>query len=199
MADNDLAFGRIVEALSHSKFWPEMAIFGIEDDPQAGWDHVSGYRTTAYVASPYARRGVTVSTNYNTTSVLRTIEQILGMKPMNQFDASATPMFDCFTNEPNLAPFVAVPVSVPLDQMNPSPQAVRDPLLREHAEISATLNFAEVDRCPEDTLNRILWHAQKGSAAPYPTWAISAQGEEDEEEEEALRRSLESNGSPREK
>ncbi len=199
MADNDLAFGRIAEALSHSKFWPEMAIFGIEDDPQAGWDHVSGYRTTAYVASPYARRSVTVSTNYNTTSVLRTIEQILGMKPMNQFDASATPMFDCFTNEPNLAPFVAVPVSVPLDQMNPSPQAVRDPLLREHAEISATLNFAEVDRCPEDTLNRILWHAQKGSAAPYPTWAISAQGEEDEEEEEALRRSLESNGSPREK
>ena len=187
MADNDLAFGRIVEALSHSRFWPEMAIFGIEDDPQAGWDHVSGYRTTAYVASPFARRGVAVSTNYNTTSVLRTIEQILGMKPMNQFDASATPMLDCFVDEPNLAPFKTVPVTVPLDQMNAAPQAIRDPLLREHAKLSAGLNFAEVDRCPEDTLNRILWHAQKGSAVPYPSWAISPDAEEEEEAEEAGR------------
>lgn len=189
MADNDLAFGRIVEALSHSRFWPEMAIFGIEDDPQAGWDHVSGYRTTAYVASPYAKRGATVSTNYNTTSVLRTIEQILGMQPMNQFDASATPMFDCFVDEPNLAPFKSVPVATPLDQMNASPQAIRDPLLREHAEVSAGLNFAEVDRCPEDTLNRILWHAQKGSAAPYPSWATSPDAEEEEEEGEELEES----------
>ncbi|MFN7576702.1 MAG: bifunctional YncE family protein/alkaline phosphatase family protein [Planctomycetota bacterium] len=183
IADNDLAFGRIVEAFSNSKFWPEMAIFGIEDDPQAGWDHVSGYRTTAYVASPYAKRGATVSTNYNTTSVLRTIEQILGMKPMNQFDASATPMFDCFVDEPNLTPFKSVPVAVPLDQMNAAPQAIHDPLLREHAEISAGLNFSEVDRCPEDVLNRILWHAQKGSSVPYPAWATSPDAEEEEEEE----------------
>ena len=89
MADNDLAFGRIVEGLSHSPFWKEMAIFAIEDDPQDGWDHVSGYRTTAYVVSPYAKRGAVVSTQYNTTSLLRTIEQILGLPPMNQFDASA--------------------------------------------------------------------------------------------------------------
>ena len=105
------------------------------------------------------------------------------MKPMNQFDASATPMFDCFTDQADLKPFDAVPVTIPLDQMNALPQAIRDPLLREQAEISASLNFAEVDRCPEDTLNRILWHAQKGPAVPYPSWAISPDAEEEEEEE----------------
>ena len=75
VADNDLAFGRIVEASSHSPFWPHMAVFAIEDDPQAGWDHVSGYRTIAFCVSPYAKRGAVVSTQYNTTSILRTIEQ----------------------------------------------------------------------------------------------------------------------------
>ena len=174
LADNDLAFGRIVEALSHTQFWPKMAIFGIEDDPQAGWDHISGYRTTAYVVSPFARRGEVVSTRYNTTSVLRTIEQILGMPPMNQFDASADPMFDCFTNTPNLKPFQAVPNNVPLDQMNPDPAAINDPILREDALVSAKLNFAEVDRAPEDVLNRILWRAMKGSSQPYPSWAAGS-------------------------
>jgi hypothetical protein len=85
VADNDLAFGRIVEALSHSPFWKQMAILGIEDDPQAGWDHVSGYRTTAYVVSPYAKRGAVVSTQYNTTSLLRTIGQIVCFKVFNHF------------------------------------------------------------------------------------------------------------------
>ena len=183
MADNDLALGRIVEAFSHSKFWPEMAIFAIEDDPQAGWDHVSGYRTTAYVASPFVKRGATISTHYNTTSILRTIEQILGLSPMNLFDASATPMFDCFTDEANLMPYDAVEVSVPLDQMNPTPQSIRQPLLRSLAEVSATLNFSEVDRCPEDTLNRILWHAQKGADSPYPSWAITPGADDDDDEE----------------
>jgi DNA-binding beta-propeller fold protein YncE len=183
MADNDLALGRIVEAFSHSEFWPEMAIFAIEDDPQAGWDHVSGYRTTAYVASPFAKRGAKVSTHYNTTSMLRTIEQILGLSPMNLFDASATPMFDCFTDEADVRPYDAVEVSVPLDQMNPTPQSIREPLLRNLAEISATLNFSEVDRCPEDTLNRILWHAQKGANSPYPLWAVTPGADDDDDEE----------------
>jgi DNA-binding beta-propeller fold protein YncE len=183
VADNDLAFGRIVAALSQSKFWPKMAIFGIEDDPQGGWDHVSGYRTTCYVASPFARRGATVSTQYNTTSVLRTIEQILGIPPMNVFDASATPMFDCFTETPDLTPFVALPSNVPLDQMNPAPVSIADPVLRADAEVSATLNFREVDRAPEDVLNRILWRAMRGSSAPYPEWAITAGVGEDEDAE----------------
>ena len=180
VADNDLAFGRIVEALSHSKFWPEMAIFAIEDDPQGGWDHVSGYRTTAYCISPYTKRGVTIGTQYNTTSILRTMEQILGLPPMNQFDASATPMFDCFVDQLNLTPFDAVPNLVPLDQMNPSPAAILDNILREDALVSATLNFREVDKAPEDILNRIIWRSIKGSQVPYPEWAISVI-EEDEE------------------
>ncbi|MHB9077770.1 MAG: alkaline phosphatase family protein [Pirellulaceae bacterium] len=171
MADNDLAYGRLVEGLSHSKFWPHMAILTIEDDPQAGWDHVSGYRTVAFCLSPYAQRRKVVSTQYNTTSLLRTIEQILGLPPMNQFDASATPMFDCFVDEPDLTPYDAVPVNVPLDQMNPDPAAIHDPLLRTDAVVSASINFREVDRAPEDVLNRILWRAARGSGEPYPEWA----------------------------
>ena len=165
--------------LSHCKFWPEMAIFAIEDDPQAGWDHVSGYRTTAYCISPYTKRGAVVSTQYNTTSIIRTIEQILGLPPMNQFDASATPMFDCFLEEPDFTPFAAVPNTVPLDQMNPAPATLSDPVLRRDAIVSAKLNFREVDKAPEDTLNRILWRAMKGSSVPYPEWATMPDTDED--------------------
>jgi YVTN family beta-propeller protein len=181
VADNDLAFGRIVEALSKSRFWPKMAIFAIEDDPQDGWDHVSGYRTTVYVAGPHVKRGATVSTRYNTTSILRTIAQILGMPPLNQFDASATPMTDCFTDVADPTPFVARPATVPLDQMNADPKAILDPVLKAGALASAAMNFREVDKAPEDALNRVLWHAMKGSAAPYPAWATGGGDDEDDE------------------
>lgn len=174
VADNDLAFGQIVEALSHSSFWKSMAIFGIEDDPQAGWDHVSGYRTTAYVISPWAKRKQVVSSQYNTTSLLRTMEQILGLPPMNQFDATALPMFDCFAETPDFTPFACVPNQVPLDEMNPDPKAIKDARLRQDAYASARLNLRQPDACPEDLFNRILWRAMKGSAAAYPTWAITA-------------------------
>lgn len=180
VADNDLALGRIVEALSHSRFWKKMAIFAIEDDPQAGWDHVSGYRTTAYCASPYVKRQAVVSTQYNTTSMIRTIEQILGLPPMNQFDASATPMFDCFTDTTDVAPFDSVANLVPLDQMNPNPEAIRDEALREDALVSATLNFREIDKAPEDVLNRILWRAQRGATVAYPEWAIGLAEDDDD-------------------
>jgi hypothetical protein len=180
IADNDLAFGRIVEGLSRSRFWPRMAIFSIEDDPQAGWDHVSGFRTTAYIASPFCRRGAVVSTPYNTTSILRTIEQILGIPPMNQFDAAAEPLADCFTDTPDLTPYAALPVDVPLDQMNPDPKAINDPLLKAGALASAAMNFTEIDKAPEDALNRILWHAMKGPTAAYPEWAVRQEEEEDE-------------------
>ncbi|MEY2598290.1 MAG: hypothetical protein RLZZ142_549, partial [Verrucomicrobiota bacterium] len=182
VADNDLAFGRIVEAISHSRFWPETLILAIEDDPQAGWDHVSGYRTTAYCVSAYTKRGAVVSTQYNTTSVLRTIEQVLGMPPMNQFDASATPMRDCFQETPDLTPFKAVANRVPLDEMNPPAKAHRDRILRRNAEVSAKLNFEEVDRAPEAVLNRILWQAMVGTARPYPEWAITRDADDDEAE-----------------
>jgi len=184
VADNDLAFGRIVEALSKSRFWPKMAIFAIEDDPQDGWDHVSGYRTTVYLAGPHVKRGAVVHTRYNTTSILRTIGQILGLAPLNQFDASATPMTDCFTDVADPTPFTARPAAVPLDRMNPNPQSLLDPVLKAGALASAAMNFREVDRAPEDALNRVLWHAAKGSAAPYPAWATSGgDGDEDEDDE----------------
>jgi YVTN family beta-propeller protein len=172
VADNDLAFGQIVEAISHSRFWKETCIFAIEDDPQDGWDHVSGYRTTAFVISPYTKRHAVVKTQYNQPGMLRTIELILGLPPMNRMDAAATPMFDCFNGAPDFTPFNAVPNNIPLDQLNPKPQAIADPVQRRYAQLSAKLPLERVDQCPEELLNRILWHAQKGSSAPFPKWAV---------------------------
>jgi len=171
VADNDLALGQMIEALSHSRFWPETCVFSIEDDPQAGWDHVSGYRTTAYLASPYTRRHQVVSTQYNQTSLLRTMELILGLPPMNQMDATATPLYDCFTNTADLTPFDSLKSNIPLDQMNPDPKKVANALLRREAYASARLPLNKPDQCPEDQLNRILWHAMKGPSTPYPEWA----------------------------
>ncbi|MCX6926013.1 MAG: bifunctional YncE family protein/alkaline phosphatase family protein [Verrucomicrobia bacterium] len=179
LADNDLALGQIVEAVSHSRFWPETAIFGIEDDPQFGWDHVSGYRTTCYVVSAYTKRGQTISTHYNHTSLVRTMELILGLPPMNYLDATATPMSDCFTEQANLTPFTSVPNQVPLDQLNPDPKQVAHPQLRQDALASNRLPLDEVDRCPEDGLNRILWRAMKGPSTPYPEWAVKAAPDND--------------------
>jgi len=181
VADNDLAFGQILEALSHSRFWKDMAVFGIEDDPQAGWDHVSGYRTTMYLAGPYVRRHAVVGTQYNTTSIIRTMEQILGMHPMNQFDASALPMTDCFTDVADLTSFSAVANEVPLDQMNPARHAIADPTLRRDAQLSDRMDFRHPDRAPEDSLNRILWHSMKGVREPYPEWAITVTGASDDD------------------
>jgi YVTN family beta-propeller protein len=183
VADNDLAFGQIVEAISHSRFWKESCIFAIEDDPQAGWDHVSGYRTTAYVVSPYARRRAVVSVNYNQTGMLRTMELMLGLPPMNQMDATATPMTACFTDQPDFTPFNSVTNNIPLDQMNPDPKVLRDPLQRKHALASARLPLAKPDQCPEDLLNRILWHAQKGSQTAYPKWAITPHAGKDDDDD----------------
>ncbi|MEI6197174.1 MAG: alkaline phosphatase family protein, partial [Verrucomicrobiota bacterium] len=171
VADNDLAVGQIVEAVSHSKFWTNTCIFAIEDDPQNGWDHVSGYRTTAYVISPFTRRGAVVGTQYNTTSLLRTMELMLGLPPMNQMDATATPMFDCFTNTPDYTAYDAVTNNVPLDEMNPAPKKISDAQQRQDAYVSARLPLAKPDQCPEDVLNRILWRATMG-AKPYPEWAV---------------------------
>lgn len=181
VADNDLAMGMVVEALSHSKFWKDTVLFAIEDDPQSGADHVSGYRTTCYVASAYTRRGEVVSTQYNQTSIIRTMELILGLPPMNLFDATATPMSDCFAAVANLKPFVAVPNQVPLDQLNPEPKKVADEQLRKDALASAALPLDEPDRCPEDLLNRILWRAMKGTSVPYPEWAITTGLEDDDD------------------
>jgi YVTN family beta-propeller protein len=178
VADNDLAVGRIVEALSRSRFWPETCIFVVEDDPQAGFDHIDGHRTVALVASPYTRgRGVD-STNYNQTSMVRTVEQILGLPPMNQLDAAATPMASCFGDRPNLAPYVPARNVIPLDQMNPGLADIKDARQRHWAEVSIGLPLDDIDEAPEDVFNRILWHARKGRDDTYPAWAAASVGEE---------------------
>ncbi len=171
VADNDLAFGQVVEAVSHSKFWKDTCIIGIEDDPQNGWDHVSGYRTSAYVISAYTKRHAVISTQYNQTSLLRTMELMLGLPPMNQFDATATPMFDCFTNTPDFTAFDAVTNNVPLDELNSAPKKISSSQLRKDAYVSARLPLALPDQCPENVLNQILWRATMGDR-PYPDWAV---------------------------
>jgi YVTN family beta-propeller protein len=179
VADNDLAVGQVVEAVSHSRFWTNTCIFAVEDDPQNGWDHVSGYRTTAYVVSAYTKRHAVVSTQYNQTSLLRTMELMLGLPPMNQMDATATPMFDCFTNTPDYTAFDAVTNTVPLDEMNPEPADISDLQLRKDAYVSSKLPLDKEDQCPEDLLNRILWRSVKGSQVPYPVWAVKSALDDD--------------------
>ncbi len=183
VADNDLAFGKIVEAVSRSRFWKDTCILAIEDDPQNGWDHVSAYRTTAYVASPWTKRGSVIRTQYNQTSILRTIELILGLKPMHELDAIATPLFDCFTDTPDFTPWQAVPNRHPLDEMNPPLAEITDPVNRQDAIVSMSLPLHKLDACPEDVLNRILWRSVRRSEA-YPEWAAGRAEQEDEEEEE---------------
>ena len=179
IADNDLALGRLVEALSKSRFWTDTCLFAIEDDPQSGWDHLSGYRTTCYVASAYTKRRQTISTPYNQAGLVRTIELILGLPPMNQMDAAASPLRDCFTPTPDFTPFLAVANRVPLDRMNPNPKKVADRQLRLDAIASSRLPLDAPDRCPEEVLNRILWRAINGPHTPYPEWAVKPARDED--------------------
>jgi DNA-binding beta-propeller fold protein YncE len=172
VADNDLAVGRIVEAVSHGRFWQDTCIFVVEDDPQNGFDHIDGHRTAALVVSPYTRRRVVDSTNYNQTSMVRTIELILGLPPMNQLDASATAMASCFVDRPDLTPYQAVKNNIPLDRVNPRLSEISDASRRHWAEVSLRLPLDEVDEADEDTLNRILWHSQRGRDDTYPSWAV---------------------------
>jgi len=184
VADNDLALGRIVEAVSRSKFWAESCIFVVQDDPQAGFDHIDGHRTVALVISPYTKRRAVDSTNYNQTSMVRTMELILGLPPMNQFDASATPMASCFVDQPNLAAYRALPNNIPLDQLNPQMSQIQDPRQRHWAEVSLKLPLDDIDEADEDTLNRILWHAARGRDETYPAWAVLAEEELEQEKDE---------------
>ncbi len=175
VADNDLSLGRIVDAVSHSKFWPETCIFIVEDDPQMGFDHIDGHRTVAMVVSPYTRRNVVDSTNYNQTSMVRTIELILGLPPMNQLDASATPMASCFMDKPDLTPYVVAPNQIPLDRLNPELAEIKNPRELHWAKESVKLDLDEEDKADEDTFNRILWHALRGRDDTYPQWAVDAE------------------------
>jgi hypothetical protein len=180
VADNDLALGQIVEAITSSRFWESTVIFITEDDSQAGWDHVSAYRTVGMVISPYSQLKRTVRTQYNQTSLVRTIEQILGLPPMNVVDATAMPMFDCFVSTPDLTSYEALPNRIPLDEMNPELSSLRGKALH-YARKSMEPQFEHVDRGEDQLLNRIIWHAMKPEEG-YPK--AYADGEEEEEEEE---------------
>ena len=161
MADNDAALGMIVEGVSKSKFWPQTAIFVLEDDAQNGPDHVDSHRSPAYVISPYTRRnGFIDSSMYNTTSMLRTMELILGMRPMTVFDAGARPMWAAFTAKPDPRPYTAEAARIALDDRNPAVSAT--------AARSARLNFSEADEIDDDELNDILWRAIRNSEPPVP-------------------------------
>ncbi|MEX1238902.1 MAG: alkaline phosphatase family protein, partial [Cyclobacteriaceae bacterium] len=167
VADNDLALGQIVEAVSKSKFWNETVIFVMQDDPQSGLDHVDGKRTVAFCISPYTKRGKVVSTHYNQNSVLRTIELILGLPPLSQFDLVATPMVDCFTNKADLTPYTALPNNVPLDEMNPKLSSLKGRQLY-WARKSMALPLGGADLAEDEEFNKIIWYAVKGYDKPYP-------------------------------
>jgi hypothetical protein len=174
VADNDLALGQLVEAISHSKFWPTTCIFVIEDDPQAGFDHVDGHRSLCLVASPYTKRQQTVSAFYNQTSVLHTMEQMLGLPPMNQMDAMAPLMSECFTDTADLRPYGALKNNIPLDQMN-TPKARLEGAGREFAELSEKQDLDMPDQIDDDAFNRVIWFATKPNE-PYPAALAGAHG-----------------------
>ncbi|HEV2641950.1 MAG TPA: hypothetical protein VGT98_04560, partial [Candidatus Elarobacter sp.] len=161
VADNDLAVGKLVEAISHSPDWASTAVFVIEDDAQNGPDHVDEQRSTFYLVSPYAAGGVQHAA-YTQASVLRTIEILLGLPPMSAYDAGARPLTAAFAAKPNLQPFDALPAQIKLDETNPT-TAYR-------AVDSARLDFAHADRADPGELNDILWHAVKGAHATPPPY-----------------------------
>jgi phospholipase C len=166
VADNDVALGRIIEGLSKSKFWPTTCVLVVEDDPQAGYDHVDGHRTVALAVSPYSRLRGTDSTNYNQIGMVKTIELMLGLPPMNQMDLSATPMRNCFRTEPDKTPYTHVENRLALDEMNKTVAELRGKA-REWAEKSLAMNLDEADAADEETLNRIIWFSVRGEE-PYP-------------------------------
>lgn len=175
VADNDLALGRIVEGLTHSRFWPSTCIVVMEDDPQDGFDHVDGHRSACLVISPYTKRDTVVSNFYCQASVVHTIERIFGATPTNQLYAMAPVMSGCFADRPDLTPYTCVPNRVPLAELNP-PKASLTPQQLKWAELSESLALDKPDMIDEDTLNRILWHAARGVDSPYPAALAGAHG-----------------------
>ncbi len=160
LADNDLALGRVVEAVSKSKFWAQTAIFVVEDDAQNGPDHVDAHRTVAFAISPYIKRGSVDSTMYSTSSMLRTMELILGLRPMSQFDAAALPMFKSFQSRPDLRPYTAM---APQSDLNAKTQASA-----WGTKQSAKMNFAKEDAADDLLLNEVIWRNVRGHLSPMP-------------------------------
>jgi hypothetical protein len=150
----------VVEALTTSPFWPQMAIFVSEDDAQDGQDHVSAHRTLSLVLSPYVKHGYVSSVHSSNVGMLKTMELLLGVQPMSQYDRYATDMRDYFTTTPDLTPFTALLARVNAET-NPSAEAAASPLLWEAAAVSATLNFDDYDETGPE-LSRVLWLVHTG-------------------------------------
>jgi DNA-binding beta-propeller fold protein YncE len=182
MADNDYAIGRLVDTISHSQYWNTTAIFILEDDSQSGGDHIDSHRSFAYVISPYSKHGATISTNYNTVNVLRTIEDLLGIDHLNQSDANAAPMADVFTHKPDFTPYMAIipgslcaapvdPSLVPACNSASSKITPKLPELHDAAwwaEKLEDFDFHDADHNDAEAYNRVLWEGIMGDV-PYPT------------------------------
>ena len=179
-ADNDLAIGLFVEYLSKTPIWKESVVFIVEDDAQNGPDHVDAHRTTAYVAGGYVKRNFVDHTMYSTSSMLRTMELILGMPPMTQYDAAAMPMYKCFSATPDVSPFVSVPNRVDLNDKNVA--------INEWQQRSEKFNLTKEDAVPDLEFNIVLWHGIKGSHVPFPgprrAAFFKAKKEEEKEEDD---------------
>lgn len=160
VADNDLAVGRFVEHLSNSPIWKESVVFIMEDDAQNGPDHVDAHRSVLLIASPYTKRGHLERTLYTTTSVLRTIELILGLPPMSQYDAAATPLYACFTPEPDPTPYRARPNGVDLNEMNAEDNRL--------SRLSYNLNLDKEDQAPDHLFSEIIWKTIRGEDSEMP-------------------------------
>jgi YVTN family beta-propeller protein len=166
VADNDLAVGRFIEHLSHSPIWKESAVFILEDDAQNGPDHVDAHRSPAYLISPYVKRNFVDHTMYSTSGMLRTIELILGLPPMSQYDAAAMPMFRCFTSVPDTTAYVALPANVNIEERNTA--------WNKLAKESAKFNLAKEDAIPDIPFNEVIWKSIKGENSMMPTPRHSA-------------------------
>jgi hypothetical protein len=160
VADNDLAVGMFIEYLSKSPLWKESVVFILEDDAQNGADHVDAHRSPAYVAGGFVKRSFVDHSMYSTSSVLRTLELILGIPPMTQYDASAASMWKCFSSTPDLTPFQSVPAQVDLTLKNTA--------MNEWQQRSEKFNFAKEDAAPDLEFSIVLWHAIKGDNVPFP-------------------------------
>ena len=161
VADNDLAVGMFVQHLSESPVWKQSVVFILEDDAQDGPDHVDAHRSTAYVAGGFVKRNFVDHTMYSTTSMLRTIELILGMPPMSQYDAAATPMWRCFSKNADLTVYHAKPSNIDLNAKNTAANAWQ--------RKSETFDFTKEDRIPDDAFSEVIWKAVKGENAVMPS------------------------------
>ena len=166
VGDNDLAVGKFLEHLSHSPIWSQSVVFILEDDAQDGPDHIDAHRSPVFVAGPYVKRNAVIHEMYSTSGVLRTIELILGLPPMSQYDAASKPLYDCFSSKPDLTPYQTRPAQVDLEQRN-----VAD---NESSKRSQFFNLAKEDKAPERDLNEVIWKYVKGESAVMPAPRHSA-------------------------